>query len=97
MRGPGQVTLRRWTPNALSYEVDTPANNVMVVNENYDHNWRLVKGNGDVFSDSGLVAVHLPAGKQRLKLVYRDYFFLAGAAVTLMTCVAALTCWRREI
>jgi hypothetical protein len=97
LRGPGQVTLRRWTPNALSYEVDTPANNVMVVNENYDHNWRLVKGNGDVFSDGGLVAVHLPAGKQRLKLAYRDYFFLAGAAATLMTCVAVLTLWRREI
>ena len=42
--GPGTLAQRRWTPNALSYDVVTPGANVMVINQNYDSNWRLAGG-----------------------------------------------------
>ncbi len=87
---PGSVTLRRWTPNALGYDVNTPTANVMVVNQNYNPNWRLAEGDGEVFSEGGLIGVRLSAGTHHLELVYRSYPFLAGAALTLLTCVGAL-------
>ena len=74
---PGSVTLRRWTPNALSYDVNTPAANVMVVNQNYDPNWRLAEGDGEVFSEGGLIGVRLRAGAHHLEVAYRSYPFLA--------------------
>ncbi len=91
----GSVTLSRWTPNALSYDVDTPSSNVLVVNQNFDQDWRLAEGKGKVFSEGGLIGVRLPAGTQHLKLVYRSYLFLFGAAVTFLTWIVALVVWRR--
>ena len=95
--GPGSVHLSEWTPNALSYDIDTPASNVMVINQNYDSDWRLIEGSGEVFSQDGLIAVHLPAGSQRIKLAYRSYFFLVGAAVTVLTFVVTIVLWRKRI
>ncbi len=92
---PGSLVLRRWTPDALSYDVVTPDANVAVINQNYDSNWRLAQGRG-VFSQGGLIAVRVPAGAQRLRLVYRSDFFRIGAAISLLTCLIALALWRRE-
>ncbi len=93
----GSVTLSRWTPNALSYDVDTPSSNVLVVNENYDPNWRLAEGKGEVFPEGGLIGVRVPSGAQHLKLVYRSYLLLFGAALTLLTWIVAFVVWRRGI
>jgi hypothetical protein len=91
--GPGSLVGRRWTPNALSYDVVTPAANVVVINQNYDANWRLARGRGEVFSKDGLLAVRVPASAQHLRLVYRSNAFLLGAAVSLLTCVITLLLW----
>jgi uncharacterized membrane protein YfhO len=42
-----------------------------------------------VFSQGGLIAVRVPAGAQRLRLVYRSDFFRIGAAISLLTCLIA--------
>jgi hypothetical protein len=94
--GPGSMVLSRWTPNALSYDVVTPAANVAVINQNYDSNWRLARGRGVVFSQGGLIAVRVPAGAQHLRLVYRSNALRVGAAISLLTCLAALTLYRHE-
>ncbi len=94
--GPGSLVLRRWTPNALSYDVVTPAASVAVINQNYDSNWRLARGRGVVFSQDGLIAVRVPAGAQHLRLVYRSNAFRIGAVISLLTCLLALALWRRE-
>jgi len=69
---------------------------VMVVNQNYESGWHLVEGTGALFSYNGLLGIYLPAGHQRLKIVFRDVPLIAGAAVTLLTCIVALVVWRRE-
>ena len=48
--GPGSIALTRWTPNALSFAVDAPEATVMVINQNYDRNWHVVSGRGEVVS-----------------------------------------------
>ncbi len=95
LTGAGSVTLRRWTPNALDYDVDTPASNVLVVNQNYEENWRVVRGKGAVFSRDGLIALRIPAGVQRVELGYRSYLFLVGLFVTIITWLLFLLIARR--
>ncbi len=95
--GPGSIALRQWTPNALTYDVVTPSSGVMVVNQNYEPGWRVIDGAGEVFSYNGLIGIRLPAGQQRLKVAYRSYLFIVGAAVTMLTCIVAFLLWRMEI
>jgi len=96
LRGPGAVRQLEWTPNALTYEVEAATPTELVVNQNYDPGWRLVEGGGDVVSDGGLLAVRVPAGASRVKLVYRGGPFAVGVLVTGVALVALLTLWRVE-
>ncbi|HVN28535.1 MAG TPA: YfhO family protein, partial [Candidatus Binataceae bacterium] len=93
---PGALTLTRWTPNALSFDVDSRTDNVLVVNQVYDSNWKVVDGQGEVVSEGGLIGVRIPAGTQHLKIAYRSNAFRLGIIVTLMTVVVAVIVWRRE-
>lgn len=97
LRGPGSMVLRRWTPNALTYDVDTQQANVLVINENYDPNWRLTSGNGRLLSVNGLLGVDLPSGKQQLTLVYRNTLFWLGSALTFLTSIVGALLWPVKI
>jgi hypothetical protein len=94
--GPGALAQSRWTPNALAFDVITQRPNILVVNQNYDANWRITHGSGQVISQGGLLAVRLPPGGQHLRLVYRSNLFRLGALISLMTCVMAVLLWWRE-
>jgi hypothetical protein len=95
--GPGSVTLEQWTPNTLSFEVETESPTVMVVNQNYHPGWRLAKGDGEVFSNDGLIAVRLPAARQHLELAYRSPAFGVGLAISLLSLVAMFLVWRYRL
>lgn len=96
LTGPGMLKLTRWTPNALSYEVMVFAPTELIVNQNYAPGWHLAEGVGKVSSENGLIAVHLPAGKQHLKLVYGSKPFDHGLGIFLLTLAAMLLLWRFE-
>ncbi|HTY54244.1 MAG TPA: hypothetical protein VMB26_03535, partial [Candidatus Binataceae bacterium] len=66
LTGPGMVDLTRWTPNALSFDVTVFSPSELIVNQNYEAGWHLAQGLGKVSSDRGLIAIHLPAGRQHL-------------------------------
>jgi len=83
MEGPGSARLLYWTPNVLRYQVETPAESIMKINQNYDAAWRLVRGRGRLFSDGGLLAVEVPPGRQAIELVCRGTAFLVGAFISL--------------
>jgi hypothetical protein len=94
--GAGTVTLTRWTPNRLEYAVDAPAASVMVVNQNYDPSWRVTSGTGPAFSQDGLLAVRVPAGKSHVDLRYTSRAVLYGFAITLLTAIGAIVLFRLE-
>src|SRR5579875_812939 len=96
LSGPGSLDQVRWTPDELRHDVATRAANVLVINQNYDANWRLVRGRGEVISYGGLLAVRVPSGTQRVWLDYKSNWFRLGAAISLLTCIAAAAVWRRE-
>jgi hypothetical protein len=93
--GPGKLVLNRWTPNALSFDVDVPRPTTLVVNQNYDPSWR-VTGPGQIFSQAGLLAVSVPAGKSQVDLRYRSREMFNGFIITLLTALAAILMFRIE-
>lgn len=95
--GDGSVRLGDWTPNALIFEVDVPSPTTMVVNQNYESGWRLVKGQGEIFSRGGLIGVRLPAGRQQLELAYHNPAFVLGLVITMLTFMAMFMVWRYDI
>jgi hypothetical protein len=94
--GPGSVTLTRWTPNRLEYTVDAPSAAVLMINENYDPSWRVTSGPGQTFSQDGLLAVHVPAGKSQVVLRYIGMAAIYGMIISMLTALAAFMLIRWE-
>jgi hypothetical protein len=92
--GAGTVTLARWSPNRLRYSVDAPAASVLVVNQNYDPSWRVISGTGKTFSQDGLLAVRVPAGKSQVEIRYFNHAVLYGLGITLLTMILAIGFFR---
>lgn len=93
--GSGTVTKTLWSPDRLEYAVDAPAESVMVVNQNYDPSWRVMTGTGRTFSENGLLAVRVPAGKSQVDLRYISLAAIYGFCITLLTATCALVLFRR--
>lgn len=87
--GPGSIALLRWTPEVLVYRVEVTAPAVMVINQNYDTPWKLYRGNGEVFSNDGLLAIRLPPGAQEIELRYHSQPFAAGLLISVLALMAA--------
>jgi hypothetical protein len=96
MDGPGVVRLLRWTPNALRFEVDTPAPSVLVINQNYDPSWRVTSGGWSTFSKDGLLAVRVAAGKNIVVVRYVSLLAFYGLAITVLTTFGAVMFIRTE-
>jgi hypothetical protein len=94
--GPGTVTLTKWTPNQLSFDVLAPGPTVLIVNQNFDEGWHLISGKGEVFSRGGLIAVRLPAGGQHLEMIFRPRSFVVGLGITTLTFIVTLVAWLYE-
>jgi len=94
--GQGSVTLARWTPNRLEYAVDAPGPSVLVVNQNYDPSWRVTSGPGRTFSQDGLLAARVPAGKSRIVLRYVSIAAICGMIISILTAFAAFVLIRWE-
>ncbi len=93
MLGAGTVRLSRWSPNRLSYEIDTPSPAMLVINQNYDPGWRVGSGSGILMQENGLLAVAVPAGRQTIVLTYRGRAFVIGAIISLLTVLLACVIW----
>ena len=91
--GQGQVSIAQWTPNALTYKVDAITPAAIVVNQNFDPAWRIARGQGHLYSEDGLLAVRVPAGKQELTLDYRDTTVFWGFMIFALALVAAGAFW----
>jgi hypothetical protein len=86
---PGSINLVSWSPTRLGYQVSVDSPNTMVINQNYDSQWKLIGGNGEVTSYNGFLAVNLPPGTQRIELDYSARQFFLGVAIALVTVLVA--------
>lgn len=94
--GAGSVRPVRWTPNRLEYAVDAPRPTLLVINQNYDPSWRVTSGPEQTFSQNGLLALQVPAGKSRIVLRYTSFGAICGLIITILTAFAAFGLIRTE-
>lgn len=94
--GPGEVSQTLWTPNRLRYEVNVSAPSSLVVNQNYYPGWHLRSGNGELYSQNGLIAVRVPPGRNLIELVYAPEHILLAFALTMAALAALILIWRKE-
>ncbi len=96
LAGTGTVKLTRWTPNALSFDVDAQEATTLMINQNYYPSWRLIEGNGLVTSQDGLLAIAVQPGRQQLTIRYDDQAFQLGLVITMVTSLVMFAVWRLE-
>ncbi len=94
--GPGEVKQARWTPNRLIYDVNVPAPTALIINQNMYPGWRVSQGAASLSAYNGLIAVHLPAGKQRVVLRYVPRDFLLACLITLLALAILIGVWLVE-
>ena len=87
--GAGQLGVVTWTPNRVDVEVDLPAPQRVLFNQNWNEHWKTSAGvvvrDGPKVArdrDGGRLAVDAPAGKYTLVLRYRPTSFVLGAIVS---------------
>jgi hypothetical protein len=94
--GAGQVTQILWTPNKLAYDVDVPAATSLVVNQNLAPGWHLARGQGSIYSEGTLMAVHIPAGHYRIELAYQPPHIWIAVGLTLVAFIGLIAIWLFE-
>jgi hypothetical protein len=91
LAGAGNSSLINWSPDALTYKVDVPAETSLVINQNYDSGWRVARGSpGIVTSYRGLLAVHVQRGSEEIRLEYLPVSIVFGAIVSLLTVAGSI-------
>jgi hypothetical protein len=89
----GDVKQTAWTPNSLAYEVSVPAATSLVINQNMYPGWRVARGNGEIYSADGRLAVRLPSGTQQIVITYRPTHILWAYLLTFLAAVALASVW----
>ena len=91
--GGGEVTQTYWSPNVLSFDVSPNSADTLVINQNFDKDWKLSSGQGTVVSQHGLLAVSVPQGHQTLTLSYRPQNVAVALLATIAAMIATLLLW----
>ena len=91
--GAGSLTQTQWSPNRLSFDVTADAPTTLVINQNYDIDWRVVSGKGAMTSDDDRLAVAIPAGHQQLTIAYRPAHIGLAFLLTLVGWIAFFLLW----
>ncbi len=91
--GGGGVTVSRWSPNELVYDVAPGRAGDLVVNQRYDPGWSVSDGR-PVKAVKGVITVPVYAEGGRIALRYRPPWLPAGCAVSALGALAACAVWR---
>lgn len=94
----GTTQLESWSPNTVKVRVDAQGPGLVVLNRNWDRGWR-ANSPFAIVNHEGLVAAHVPAGKQVVEFAYHSTPAAIGATVSLisiMGCLLAPIAWRRR-
>lgn len=83
----GLINLLSWSPNKISFLVDTATNNRLVINQNYDRDWKTQEGL-KVESFKGLLSVVLHAGQNKVTFIYQPLSFIIGCLFFMIAILA---------
>jgi len=94
--GDGNVKQTSWTPNRLDYDLNVPAPTSLVINQNMYPGWHVVEGDGETYSEHGLIAVLIPSGKQQIEIAYTPTHIVWAYLLTFIATVVLIAVWLIE-
>jgi hypothetical protein len=83
LTGEGSVSLKKWSPNKLLFQIKSENKDRLIINQNFDHGWR--SSQGHTTSHKGLLAIDLSSGDYELEVYYLPKSFNVGVCVLLIT------------
>jgi len=89
---PKQLEVRH-EAQRLTIQIDTPEPSWVVIAQSYAPQWRAYvdgRQTGLFRANHAFQALEVPAGRHRVEVVYKDYWFYAGAGVSLITLMVCL-------
>jgi hypothetical protein len=96
--GSARILGTRFSAQRVEAEVEAEAPSMVVVAQSFYHPWRAYVDDQPVKllrANHAFQALEVPAGHHRLALVYRDTWFMAGSALSILTLIAsAVWLWR---
>lgn len=84
-----RVTGREFSPNRITYHVDTHIGGVLVVSQGYEAGWRRADG-GEIRPFQDLVAFPVSPGDRRVEIYYFPDYFIPGLIISLLSITAAI-------
>jgi hypothetical protein len=77
----------KFTPNSIEIKASFTSSDTLVINQNFDHSWRI--NLGVLSSRDGLLAIRMDKpGEYNLKLVYLPIWFFIGLAISVIATIA---------
>jgi hypothetical protein len=95
LTGEGEVFLKEWSPNRQIFEINSIANNLLVINQNFDDGWKV--SSGKVISLDGLLAINTLPGEYKLEVYYSPKSFQIGLYIFYITLGLLLINYTRTI
>lgn len=98
VQGPteAQVFDARFSTRALEFEVEAKTASLVVIAQSFYHPWQ-ARVNGQATrilrANHAFQALEVPAGRHRVSLVYYDYRFVLGGAMSMVTVLGCAIFW----
>lgn len=92
-----EVRQLSWSPNRVRFEVAAKSRARLVINQNYFPGWRVAGGDGEVYSEGGLLAVRLPPGRQVVVLRFVPSGLGLGLSLTGAALLLAIGLWKEDL
>ena len=79
----GAVQLEKWSPNKIAFKANAEKDNLLVINQNYQKDWKTKEGL-EVTNYNGLLAIKVPKGERTVHLYIFQNKILIGAVLSLV-------------
>jgi len=87
LKDKGRADIIYFSPNKLVLDINTPKNDILLLNQNYYKGWRVKKNDGiyNAVSFKGLISTAVSSGYNRIIFYYLPDSFIIGSVVSTMT------------
>ena len=97
-RGAARIISTNWSPHRITLVTEATEPALVVISQSFYPNWRAYVGGRPtplLRANYAFQALQVPAGRQRVTLVYEDRAFYCGAVISLISAAACVAIWFR--
>ena len=97
-RSAARIISTNWSPHRITLVTEATEPALVVISQSFYPNWRAYVGGRPtplLRANYAFQALQVPAGRQRVTLVYQDRAFYCGAVISLISAATCIAIWFR--